>query len=225
MKKLTIKDLVGFRAKSDRSKKTFAQNLKSGREKENVDGGGDYWICCLSAISNSYKLGNVECISDKIDELEEKYKITDYKRTKTMYKRNLDILNSFEEFEMDRLRPSKEIKILKQHKWDQIIPIKGLPIKVSPNYVFTYNKDDVEYIGAIWFIAQLNGFKSGELGMFSEMIYRYLKSHYSKNYTIDPEYCIAVDVFNCHDVNYSQLQNQEIPKLLIPTVNEINKLV
>lgn len=225
MKKLTIKKIVEFRGKSDRSRKTFALNLKLNKEKEQTEGGGDYWISCLSAISNSYKLDDAQPISDKIDELGDKYEIAEDKRTKTMYKRNSDILQSFEKFDLDRLRPDEKIKILKQHKWNQILMLKGLPIQVNPNYIFTFQNGDVKEIGAIWFIAQLNGFRKDELGMFADISYRYLKEHYSKEYSINPKYCIAVDVFNGHDVNYLQLEEKEISKILMSTIDEINKLV
>ena len=55
MKELSIKDIIDFRGKSDRSKKTFATNLKLETEKNETEGGGDYWVSCLSTISNSYK--------------------------------------------------------------------------------------------------------------------------------------------------------------------------
>lgn len=224
MKKLTIKKIVEFRGKSDRSRKTFALNLKLNKEKEQTEVGGDYWISCLSAISNSYKLDDAQPISDKIYELEDKYEIAEDNRPKTMYKRNRDILQRFEEFDLDRLRPIGKINILKQHKWNQILMLKGLSIQVNPTYVFTFQNGDVKEIGAIWFIAQLNGFRKNELGMFADITYRYLKEHYAE-YTINPKYCIAVDVFNCHDVNYLQLEEKEIPQILMATIDDINKLV
>ena len=76
MNELTIKNIVNFRTKSDRSKKTFALNLKLEKERKAIDeGGGDYWISSLSAISNAYKLDDIQPIYDKIDELKDKYGI------------------------------------------------------------------------------------------------------------------------------------------------------
>lgn len=225
MNELTIKNIVNFRTKSDRSKKTFALNLKLEKERKAIDeGGGDYWISSLSAISNAYKLDDIQPIYDKINELKDKYEITEDLRPKVMYKRNLDILHQFETFDLDRLRPSDDMKILKQHKENQILTLKGLPIKVTPNYVFRFLKNDVFVIGAIWFIAQLDGFKKSDLGMFADIMYRYLQTHYSKEHDISPEYCIAVDVFNGYDINYLQLKEKVVPQILIPTIDEINKL-
>ena len=65
MQALSIKKIVEFRGKSDRSKKTFALALKRDKLKPETDGGGDYWISCLSAISNSYKANDIESIIAK----------------------------------------------------------------------------------------------------------------------------------------------------------------
>ena len=103
--------------------------------------------------------------------------------------------------------------------------IKGLEVQAVPHHVFAFQKDDVEEIGAILFIAKLNGFKKDELGMFSDVLYRYLKTHYSKEYQLNPNYCIAVDVCNNLEVNYSQLEKGEIPMILNSTLDEIKKLM
>lgn len=60
--------------------------------------------------------------------------------------------------------------------------------------------------------------------MFADIMYRYLQTHYSKEHDISPEYCIAVDVFNGYDINYLQLKEKVVPQILIPTIDEINKL-
>lgn len=226
MRKLTIKDVVDFREKTDRSKRNFALSLKIPiQEQASQDGGGDYWVSCLSAISNSYKQNDLQPIIEKRNELEGKYETTEVKTTKIMYKRNVDILYRFEDFDIQRLRPSQEMRFLKQRKEHQILTIKGLPIQVNPRYVFTFKQDQTEEVGAIWFIAQLDGFRPEELGMFADILHRYLKTHYSKDYIINPQYCIAVDVFKGFDVNYLQLIDGEVSKTLDSSLDEIKKLI
>jgi hypothetical protein len=225
MKKLSIKSIIEFSRKSDKSKMNFATAVKIDKAKVDTEGGGDYWISCLSAISNSFKTNNLESIIDKRCELEEKYGETEFKKTKTMYKRNIDILYNYEDFDLKKWKPSKKIKLLKKHKDDSILTIKGLQVQVIPHHVFTFQKNDVEEIGAIWFIAKLDGYRKDELGMFADILYRYLRTHFSKDYILNSKYCIAVDVFNNFEVSYSQLEKREMPLTLNSTLDEIKKLL
>jgi len=224
MKKISIKDVVEFRNKSAKSKQNFAIDVKLGKNKVKTEGGGNYWVSCISAVSNSYKLNNMQPLLDKRDELVEKYEKTDYRKTKMMYKRNIDILYNCEKFDFDKWRPSKKINIIRKFKDYSILTIKGLQIQVNPNHIFTFEKNDVEEIGAIWFIAKLNGFRKEELGMFADVLYEYLNIHYSEKYTVNPKYCITVDTFNSFDINYLQLEKGEIPRILNSTIDEINEL-
>jgi hypothetical protein len=225
MKKLSIKRIVEFRSKSDKAKKTFATALKTDKPNLDLEGGGDYWISCLSAISNSYKANDLQIIINKKDELEDKFKETVYARTKTMYRRNINLLSKFENFDSKKTRPSNKVKFLTKHKADSILTIKGLQVEATPHHVFTFKKNDIDQIGAIWFIAKLDGFEKNELGMFADILYRYLRSHFSKDYNLSSKYCIAVDVFNNLQVNYSQLEKGEIPIILDLTLDEIKKLM
>jgi len=227
MKKLSIKRVVEFRSKSDRTKKSFVVALKEDKAKIDPEskGGGDYWVSCLSAISNSFKLHDLKYIIEKRSELEEKRKETEHKITQTMYKRNVDILNTYKDFDLKKWKPSKKINLVKKNKDDSILTIKGLQVQVTPHHVFTFQKDDVTEIGAIWFIAKLDGFKKDELGMFADILYRYLKTHFSKEYNVNSKYCIAVDVFKNFEINYSQLENGKILSILDPTLDEIKKLM
>lgn len=225
MKKITIKDIIKFRNKSDKNKKNFVSNLKLDPKKNNPESGGDYWISCLTAISNSYKLDNLQFIINKRDELDTKNEETDYKRTKLMYQRNLDILSNFEDFDFKKWRPTESLKFIKKHKDNSILMIKGLPIQVSPHHIFTFQKNDIQEMGAIWFIAKLNGFTKNELGMFADILFQNLKTNFSNKYNISSKYCIAVDVFNNFDVNYSQLETGEISPILNLTLDEIKKLM
>lgn len=225
MKKISIKDVVAFRRKSDRSKKSFAAAIKLNKVKISLEGGGDYWITSLSAISNSYKLNDLKFIVDKRSELEEKHDNTNYKQTKTMYKRNIDILHNYENFDLKKWRPAKKMRLLKKHKEDSVLTIRGLEVHVAPHHVFTFTRNEENEVGAIWYIAQLDGFRKEELGMFADILFRYLKAHYSKEYTLNTKYCIAIDVFNNFEVSYSQLENGDIPLILNSTLDEIKRLM
>lgn len=225
MKELSVKNIIEFTGKSDRSKKTFVQKLKQEKEQKELDGGGDYWISCLSAISNSFKNNNLQFIKEKVYELEEKFENTDYNQTKTMYGRNIDILYKYEIFDFNIWRPDEKITFIKKHKLDLIIPVNGFQIQANPHHVFSFHSNETKEIGAIWFIAQLDGYKKNELGMFSEVLFRYLNKTYSDDYLVNPRYCIAVDVVNNFNVNYSQLQEGEVPFLLDKIIDEIKKIV
>jgi len=225
MRKLTSKEIVEFRSKSDRSKKSFVSALKIDKKSDKAESGGDYWISCLSAISSSFKQNNLNAIIDRKDELEEKHGEAEDKRTKTMYKRNIDILYNYEDFDFKKWRPTRKMEFLKKNKADSILTIKGLQVQAIPHHVFTYQKDEFEEVGAIWFIAKLNGFRKEELGIFADILYRYLNTHFSKDYNLNPKFCIAVDVFNNYEVNYSQIQRKEVSMLLNSTLDEIKKLM
>jgi len=224
MRKLSIKEIIDFRKKSDNSKKTFALNLKIDKEKNDSDGGGDYWISSLSTISNGFKYNDNSYILDKIYELEDKFENTDYKRTKDMYQRNIAILYKFETFDFSKWIPTTDFSIIKKQKSNFILDINGLQIQAIPHHVFAF-RNEVEEIGAIWFIAKLDGYTNIELAMFTDILYRYLKTNFSKDYKINPEYCIAVDVVNVVDISYSKIIKEEIPLILDSTIKEIKKLM
>jgi len=225
MKKLSIKDIIDFRGRSDRSKKTFATNLKLDTKKNETETGGDYWASCLSAISNSYKFNNSDLISDKIYELEGKIEVCGDKGVKMMYERNISILYGFENFDFTLWKPKEEIKFLTKHKSDSVQNIKGLQLKATPQHVFSYESEGVNLVGSIWFIAKLGGYGKDELGMFTDILFRYLKNTYSKKYDLVPAYCIAVDTVSKVAVNYRELQEGKVPLLLDKTLDEIRKLI
>lgn len=221
MKKLSIKDVIEFRKKSNRSKQTFVSNLRYGEDKKNPDRGGDYWISAVSAINNCYKYKNIQYIIDKRNELVGKYEIAEYRNTKIMYKKNIELLSVGEELDFDKWRPIGEMKYMKKYNDYSILNIEGFHVKVSPSHIFTFNEDGVEKIGAIWFIAKQFGYSKEELGMFADILYRYLTFYYCETYSISSQYCIAVDVFRGFDINYLQLQEGEISQILSSTIDEI----
>jgi hypothetical protein len=225
MKRLLIKDVIEFRGKTDRSKKSFSSNLKIDPEKSKMEGGGDYWVSCLSAISNYFKLNDVNLINDKIYELEGKLEAHEDKRIRTMYERNISILYGFENFDFTLWKPSEKMTFLKKHKPDFLQSIKGLQLKATPQHVFSYKSEGVYFVGAIWFVAKLGGYRKDELGMFTDILYRYLINIFSKNYELAPKYCIAVDTVNKNFVSYKELLEGNVPFLLDKTIDEIKKLM
>lgn len=175
-------------------------------------------------MSNSYKLNDVQPIIDKKEELEEKYETAEYKRTKIMYKRNIDILYTCEEFDLNRWRPSEKIKFIRKYREHSVLNLEGLQIQVFPTHIFTFKNGDSEEVGAIWFIAKLDGYKKEELGMFTDILYRYLNAFFSENYSISSKYCIAVDVFRGVNLSYLQFKEENILQILDSTIEEIKSL-
>ena len=226
MEKITIKNLIEFRKKSERSRKTLINNLNKERIATEESGGGDYWISCLSTIGNVFKYDNQDLLNEKIETLFEKINITDSKRIKTQFQRNIDILNNFEDFDFENIKPKTELSFLKKPKFKSIINIKGYPIQARPNHVFSFETDIENFleIGSVWFVAKLNGFTRSELGMFTEILYRYLNKHYSDEYSINPYYVVAVDVYNGLEVRYEDILKGEVPMLIESTLDEISKL-
>jgi hypothetical protein len=226
MKKISVKNIIEFRRKkTDGSKKTFLNSIQSEAKNPKKESGGDYWASSLSAISNCYREHNPEIISGKITELNGKLKSSVPKNTKDMYERNIQLLHQYENFDFKKWQPSPKISILKKLKENSILSIAGLPVQVIPNHVFSFNRNGVEEIGAIWFIAKLNGFNKEEVGIFTDILYKYLETHFSKYHPINPRYCLTVDVHSRHDINYSQILANEISIELTSTINDIKRLM
>lgn len=224
MKKVTVKNLIEFRNKSERSKITYVNNLKKEREKSKDGSGGDYWISALSAIRNVFKYDNEDLLDDKIAELAEKIKASQIKRIKDQFQRNIDILTNFKDFDLNHLRPEYELNFMKQPKIKSLLDINGLPIEAKPCHIYTFSDKGSDEIGGIWFIAKLRGFKKSELAMFTDVLYRYLDKYYSKDFYINPDYCIAVDLYNGQEINYTQIQNGSIPILIESAINDLKKI-
>jgi hypothetical protein len=224
MKKLTVKNLIKFRGKNDQTKITFVNNLKKEKKKSDNGSGGDYWICCLSAIRNTFKYNNTDILDKKIDLLRNKITDSEIKRIKDQFQRNIDIISNFKEYDFEHLKPNDALKFLKQTKHQTLLDIKELPVEAKPCHIFSFSENNSEEIGGIWFVAQLKGFRKSELGMFADILYRYLKKYYSKDFYVNPDYCIAVDLYNGQDVNYTEIQDGNIPILIDSTLDDLKKV-
>lgn len=224
MEKVTVKNLIEFRGKSDRTRITFVNNLKKEKKKSEDGSGGDYWISCLSAIRNSFKYNSPDLLDEKIDLLRGKIKVSEIKRIRDQFLRNIEIINNFKDYDLELLKPNVDLTYLKQTKHKAILDIHGFPVQAKPCHVFSFSENNSEEIGGIWFVAQLKGFKKSELGMFVDILYRYLDKHYSKDYYINPDYCVAVDLYNGQEVNYTEIQNGNIPILIDSTLDDLKKI-
>ena len=68
MKKISVKNIVVFRSKSEKNQKTFLNSLN--KEKDvNSEGGGDYWVRSLSALSAAVKEKSTEPVKNKIADI------------------------------------------------------------------------------------------------------------------------------------------------------------
>lgn len=128
-------------------------------------------------------------------------------------------------FDFNTLIPQSELTYLKKTKDKSIVTIKRLPVFANPHHVYTFEENDIQKVGAIWFVAKLNGFRPEELAMITDLLYRYLNINYSNKYEISMDYCIAVDVNSSNSTSYSPIENREIKSALIPTVDEMKKLM
>ena len=223
MKKLRIKDVVKFRRKAEGPRETFIHNLKTANDKQNDGDARNYWVRSESAVKNTFRYDNPEYISDKLNEL--LLDTAHHSNTIKQYKHNVTILNHFENFDFSVLKPPVGITILPQHNENKILAINGLPIESAPSFVYSFKNDGNDEVGAIWFVAQKDGFKREELGMFADILSRYLKLYFSKKYDINHKYCIVVDLYNGSYIDYLQLEEGAIPKVLNRTLDEIKKIV
>lgn len=225
MKKISVKDLVDFRRKSTRGKKTFVESIKSPKIEVTTTGGGDYWISGLSAICNSYKINNFNLIDEKIDELRVKSKGSIPAITKNMYQRNIDILRTYKSMDLTSIRPPMKLAFLHKSLANSLLMMRGLQIQTKPSHVYTFETGGEKKIGAIWFVAKKDGYQIEEVGVFCEVLYRFLKHNYSKEYELSHDYCAAADVLSGRSVTYADLMSGSVARRLAPTLDEVNKFM
>ncbi|KJS07124.1 MAG: hypothetical protein VR77_02170 [Flavobacteriales bacterium BRH_c54] len=220
--KLTLKKLVEFRRLSERRKNTFTNNLKKTKE-PNIGEARDYWNRSLSGISTAFKNNDNSIIKERLDGLLDDYTSTSVNKTKIMYKRNIDILEKYIDFDFSNWWSIPIKQLLSKPDHMSIIDMNGIPLQIKPHHIFTYENNGSECVGGIWFITWLEGFKKGDMGIYSEALFRYLSKHYSKDYTIDPSGCITIDVSNMQVVGYEEILNGKIPSLIDTAINDIKK--
>ena len=135
MKKINVKDLIDFRRRSDRRKKTFVNDLSFiDDEQKSIEASmdaRDYWVRSLTALSRAFKDGHNSIIGERIQSIVEAYKPDMIRKTKIMYDRNLQILYNYEDFNFSNLKPTTEIQILEKTRKKGLLTIKDFPIKGS----------------------------------------------------------------------------------------------
>jgi hypothetical protein len=114
---------------------------------------------------------------------------------------------------------------LKKNNENSIVELYGLKILAKPQHIFTFHKDGIQQIAGIWFTAQKDGYRTEELGMFCELLFRYLEDTKADDSEINPDFGIALDVFNNIEIRYSQMQGSRFEGLLNSTVEEMNRIV
>lgn len=224
MKVVSIKDLIEFRQKSVRSKKTFVSNLKKNEIHSDKVSGRDYWSSGVGAISSSFKKNSLQPIFDRKEELIIKYDSATHGNSKLMFRRNIEILDTYAQMNNEKWKPHNNVAFDAVSRSNFIMNVEGVEIKMRPSVVFTYKLDDIKHVGGVWFVSQKNGFEKNELGMFCEALFRYLLINYSEEYEINSSYCTAVDVCKGSCMNYSDLMKNTSLSLLSSTINEIKSI-
>ncbi|HCM34047.1 hypothetical protein [Chryseobacterium sp.] len=222
MKKISINNIIKLRLKSDKSQKGFLNSISKDVEIKS-EGGGNYWIRSLSAMNNAIKLNSTDPIKDKITELLGLFVPSLTNQTKDMYQRNLNILYNYEDFDLSKWLPDNYDIVSKTNK-KSIIYIETIPVQITPSQIYTFEKDRKQYVGAIWFVAKLEGYNISELGMFAEALFIYLSNNFDQNFTVFSQNCFVVDVLGKQEVSYQDLIDDKIPKILKPTLELIKKL-
>lgn len=220
---ITVKKIVEFRRMSEKRQSTFAKNLKLPKSAKPDDdgGGGDYWIRSTSGLSNAFKYNDNSFVKEKIGLVAEAYASARSPITKTMNRRNLEILHSYEDFDFSIWRPSPDLKFLSKPKI--VLNIDDVPIKVIPHHVFSYENEGELMVGGIWFVVWLEGYRATDLGIYSEALFKYLSLLYSKEYKVDPNNCLIVDALGKDVVSYSHILDGKMPSLFQATIDAINK--
>lgn len=224
MEKISVSNVVEFRRKSTKSQDTFVNNLKRPKQ-DDPSGGGNYWVTSVSAVSKFYGSGDNEIILDKLNELLEKFGRATATTSKKMYQKNIEILHNFEDFDFAKMKPEKGFSIVSRRNNKSIILIKGIPVQITPNHVFTFTENENEKVGAILFVAKKDGYSVEEIAIFTDVLYRYVKLNYSPKHEISKRYCIVLDVVNLKNGKYEQVENNNINSLLESTLESIKKLL
>jgi hypothetical protein len=224
MKQLSVAKLIEFRRSTDRRRVSFAESITSTKAESPSEGGGNYWIICISAVRKSYKENSLKSIEEKIEEFSETLKDTSAMITRGMYKRNIIVLQAFINFDFKKIRPVAKLVGAPKSVKNSALKIKGLEIQIKDADIFNFSKNGVTIFGGIWVVAKLGGYTKEELGMFAGILHRYLKVIVGKEGIVSPRQCIAVDVVGETIVRYSQIQSAKVKDILSDTIDDLKKL-
>lgn len=91
--------------------------------------------------------------------------------TRVKYDRNIQILHNYEDFDCRSITPSENIEIKSKIGKRGVIELHKLNIKVGMHNIYTFEDNEMPYMGSVFFAAKIKGYKIAELGMFAEVIY------------------------------------------------------
>lgn len=134
------------------------------------------------------------------------------------------VFDGFIDIDLEDLKPKDEFKLKYVPKQLKVINVDDFPIFIDPNLLFSFENEGKNYIGAIWLVPQLNGFRKNELGMFCELLYKFLLKNFGNEYQVSENYCIVIDTFNAQIINYLDLLSSNIPFLVKKTLKELEEL-
>jgi NAD-dependent dihydropyrimidine dehydrogenase PreA subunit len=226
LNRIRVIDLVAFSKLSERRQSTFANNLKipkKPKSDEDESEARNYWHRCLTGISTASKQNDNDVIKERIESLLDVYEPCEKKLVRLMYKRNLEILKKYEEFNFVIWYPTMAFKFVSKNKAP--LTIKDIPLEVRPQHVFTFGKKETPSFGGIFFVASVQGYRTNDLGIISEAVFKHLREQYPEPYYIDPNYCIAVDVSSMELVRYQEILVGKIPSLLQTLADKLSKLL
>jgi len=225
MDKISIANVVDFRNRSDASRITMMNNLKKTKDPKEKKEGGNYWVSCLSAIKSALKKDSHLPISEKLKKLEDTLETEENKNNKVRWQRNLDILHRFEDYDFSQLQPKNEFKVLKSLDEKTPLTIQGIPIKIIPDYVMSFEEDGIKKIGSVIFVGKIRQFKHEDLAVFTDALYRYISLNKAEDFQVSKEFCIVVDFMNLNIIKYSDLDRGELASKLDATLKDMKKLV
>ncbi|RVU02373.1 hypothetical protein EOD41_00075 [Mucilaginibacter limnophilus] len=221
LNKLTVKKIVEFNRLSEKRRSTFINQLKTPPKPKIDESGGDYWVTGLSALGTAFKQNDNNIIKERIEPLAGKYKAANNNRNRNQFKRNLDILINYQDFDFSTLRPSTDLKFPTKSK--EPLNINNTSLHVLPQHVFTYKVNDEPTVGAIWFVAWIDKFALSDLGIYSESLFKHLNQVYSNRYKVDPTYCLTVDALSMSKVSYDSVLSGKISSLLEPSIDTLSR--
>ncbi|WP_131539897.1 hypothetical protein [Pedobacter nototheniae] len=223
MKKISVSNVIKFIRKGDRSRVAFIANLKKPKVKTDDSGGGNYWMCSTSTISQVFKSEELSELEKKIQILVEKKRDTPKNVSKGMYQKNIDILYNAKDFDYSELKPYFDIEYLKNT--NVILELNTVPVQIIPNHVFKFQENAMEKVGAIWIVANIKTYKKEELAVFAYSLFQYLKRIYEDKYQVSEDYCIVLDVTTSNVLSYKQAADFGHLNFVHETLAVIKKMI
>lgn len=219
MKSVLLSKLVKFSRAQNEQKQTRANDLQ---KESSGGGGGDYWVICTAAAGHAFWDNDKSILGEKIIEFIPKREAHPHKPTKDKFQANIDFLHVMQDYDFAAIRP--EGTIYKHGGNKHVIQIEDLPVKVSPQNIFTFGDKGNLQMGAIWFVTRVRGgYTDEELGMHTSAIFESISLRFGDKYAINPDYCIAVDVSRGSEVRHTQVLKGEVKDILRPTLNELKR--